>query len=233
MQSSTSYSSMFPADTIFSLEDDKITNKKANFWLAENNRAGPDQGFVLDLGCSKSLLGVQLKNTHGGPRRNRGTKKFRLLGSTSDPSGPWSFIRSGDLEDSRQQRPPPVKSLMFVDPVVVRFLKFELLEFWGSGGGLQHFEALWGKSNASSIDFFEHTVSFSNHSIDVYCCHADNRIELAKCGQGWSCAGSCLALGALLCPSGDCSGDCRLHFGQEIGGISVPEGLSPFFIISE
>ena len=29
-----------------------------------------------------------------------------------------------------------------------------------------------------------------------------------------SCGASCSSLGARLCPSGDCSGDCRLHFGE-------------------
>ena len=207
------YCGMFSASNIFSLGDDKIVNNKANFWLAETMK-GPGQGFVLDLGCSKKVHGVKLKNAQNRQYKNMGTKKFRLLGSTS-ASGPWVKIRDVDLEDSRQQTPPPIKRLMFADPVVISFLKFELLEFWGKGGGLQHFQILSGKSYASTIDFFEHAMSFSNHSILVHCCHADKIVKIANCGQGASCAGSCLALGATLCPSGDCAGDCRLHFGEE------------------
>ena len=52
------------------------------------------------------------------------------------------------LEDSRlHQNPPPVKQLKLASPVIVSFIKFEMLEMWGGrvgangwgGGGLQYF----------------------------------------------------------------------------------------------
>ena len=49
----------------------------------------------------------------------------------------------------------------------------------------------------------------------VNCCHLNNTVELATCGLGGSCAGSCSALGASLCPSGNCTGDCEMPFEQE------------------
>ena len=49
----------------------------------------------------------------------------------------------------------------------------------------------------------------------VYCCHTNNTIELATCGLGVSCAGNCSALGATLCPSGNCTGDCAYSFEEE------------------
>ena len=55
----------------------------------------------------------------------------------------------------------------------------------------------------------------------VNCCHLNNTIELAACGDGVSCAGSCSALGASLCPSGNCTGDCEIPFGQEDGEIQT------------
>ena len=134
----------FPAEALFSLEDDGTArHNKFNFWLAPNAAAGPEQGFTLDLGCAKKAVGVRLKNTQNRPRfRDRGTKRFRLLGSSSGTGGPWQTLLEANLEDSRQQKPPPVKNLLFEKTLVVRFLKFQLLEFWGRGGGLQHLSVL-------------------------------------------------------------------------------------------
>merc|ERR1711974_521908 len=68
--------------------------------------------------------------------------RFRLLGSRRSVEGPWQMILEANLEDSRQKESPPVKQLLFESPLVVRFIKFELLEFWGKGGGLQHLSVL-------------------------------------------------------------------------------------------
>ena len=144
----------FPASGIFSLADDGTAgHNKFNFWLAPQKKAGPEQGFTLDLGCAKKAIGVRLKNTQNRQRfRDRGTKKFKLLGSNS-AGGPWQTILEANLEDSRQQKPPPVKKLLFEKTLVVRFLKFQLLEFWGRGGGLQHLSVLTEDDAGDS--FFE------------------------------------------------------------------------------
>ena len=41
-----------------------------------------------------------------------------------------------------------------------------------------------------------------------------------------SCGASCSALGAKLCPSGDCSGDCRIPFGQATSDDKIQRRLS-------
>ena len=69
-----------------------------------------------------------------------------------------------------------------------------------------------GDRNTSSIDFFESVFTSLNESATVTCCHVNNTVELTSCGLGASCEGSCSALGASLCPSGDCSGDCEMPF---------------------
>merc|ERR1712130_1084814 len=61
-----------------------------------------------------------------------------ILGSTTN-NGPWQELLVANLEDSRQQDPPPLQQLMFANSAVVSFIKFELLEFYGNGGGLQYF----------------------------------------------------------------------------------------------
>ena len=53
-----------------------------------------------------------MKNTHNRQYRDRSTKKFRLLGSPTSAEGPWQTLLEANLEDSRQQRPPPIKQLM-------------------------------------------------------------------------------------------------------------------------
>ena len=70
-------------------------------------------------------------------------------------------------------------------------------------------------TNATSIDFFDQVFTNHKKNVTVYCCHTNNTIELATCGLGVSCAGNCSALGATLCPSGNCTGDCAYSFEQE------------------
>ena len=138
---------MFPASSILELGIEREVGKVAktgkpmfNIWLTPNKRAGPGTGFTLDLGSVKKAEGVRLKNTHNRGNRDRSTKKFRLRGSLT--GGHWKTLLEANLEDGRQQRPPPIKQLMFENPQNVRFIKFELLEFFQFGGGLQYFEVL-------------------------------------------------------------------------------------------
>ena len=70
-------------------------------------------------------------------------------------------------------------------------------------------------TNATSVEFFDNVFTFFNESVAVNCCHPNKTIEVATCGLGASCAGSCSALAASLCPSGDCTGECELPFEQE------------------
>ena len=77
---------------------------------------------------------------------------------------------------------------------------------------------LSGNTNASTVDFFDNVFTFFNESVTVNCCRSDNTLELATCGLGASCAGQCSALGASLCPSGECSDDprtCELDFNND------------------
>ena len=87
-------------------------------------------------------------------------------------------------------------------------------------------ERLSGNTNSTSVDFFDNVFTFVNESVTVNCCHPNNTIELATCGLGASCAGSCSALGASLCPSGNCSGDCEMPFEQEINEVEARRGRS-------
>ena len=153
-QSDSSWCSLFPASNLLSLDDDDEWNgsvgSPANYWLSEEGKTGEDQGFILYLGCIKTVTGVSLKNTHNARHHDRSTKKFRILGSATN-SGPWQELLVADLEDSRRQDPPPLQQLIFDNSAVVSFVKFELLEYHGSGGGLQYFAIEGGDSTTSTI----------------------------------------------------------------------------------
>ena len=70
-----------------------------------------------------------------------------------------------------------------------------------------------GGRNAKHTEFYDFSLTFSNSSSQVSCCHEDKTKEIVTCGFGTSCSGQCSALGASLCPSGVCSenpADCEI-----------------------
>ena len=145
----------FKAANVFTLETDFWNGvDDSNYWLAEEGKVGEDQGFIIDLGCTKTVSGVNLQNTHNAEHRDRSTKTFRLLGSLNS-NGPWQELLNENLEDSRQQNSPPVLEFMFCTPVLIQFIKFELLEFWAPGtgrlgGGLQYLATISPDTTASN-----------------------------------------------------------------------------------
>ena len=150
-QSGSDWCDVFPASNILSLDDDDEWNgTPANYWVTEEGKTGEEQGFIMYLGCRKTVVGVSLKNTHNAEHQDRSTKKFRILGSATN-SGPWQELLVADLEDSRRQNPPLLQQLMFANSAVVSFIKIELLEFYGQSGGLQYFAIEGGKSTTTTI----------------------------------------------------------------------------------
>ena len=54
-------------------------------------------------------------------------------------SGPWTKILETTVEDSRQQTDPlPLQTFPLAKSASAQFVKFDLLEFYGFGGGLQY-----------------------------------------------------------------------------------------------
>ena len=132
------------ASNIFTLEDDMWNGEgQKSYWLAVNGES-TGQGFTLDLGCTQSIDGFHIKNTHNAHHRDHATKRFRVVGAQEE-EGPWSLLLEASLEDSRSQKIPPVQTLMLDHQHQHnRYIKFELLEFWGVGGGLQFFSEITG-----------------------------------------------------------------------------------------
>ena len=122
-----------------------------NYWLAPDQTAAE---FVLDLGCNKILNMVELVNTHRSRDGNRGTKEFKVSVSPYQ-AGPWSQVLYETLEDPRQQTDPlPVLAFAFSSgtEVSARFVKFNLISWYGVGGGLQYFSVKKGKEIFLSIN---------------------------------------------------------------------------------
>ena len=58
-----------------------------------------------------------------------------------DLSEPWTNVLETSLDDSRQQQDPlPLQILHLQRTVLAQFIKFELLEWYGKGGGLQYLD---------------------------------------------------------------------------------------------
>jgi len=110
------------------------------YWQAENGKTS-GQGFIVKLGsCKQTIAGIQIQNTNKHPNGPMmGTKKFRISGSLSE-QGPWGdTLLEEELEDNRRLSGNPILTFYFRLPVTLQFLRFELVEFFGIGGGLQYF----------------------------------------------------------------------------------------------
>ena len=63
-ENSNSWCQVFPASNLLTLDTDFRSGNDANYWLTEDGKTGGEQGFIIDLGCEKTVQGVSLRNTH-------------------------------------------------------------------------------------------------------------------------------------------------------------------------
>ena len=125
----------FPAQNVLTLGEGRLGRI---YWLAEKGKT-TGQGFVMKLGsCEQTVAGIRIQNTKHPNGPMTGTKRFRIYGGLSD-RGPWGErILEEEMEDGRRN-PPPILTFYFTLPLTVQFLRFELVDFFGVGGGLQYF----------------------------------------------------------------------------------------------
>ena len=71
--------------------------------------------------------------------------------------------------------------------------------------GLHYFPL--GNKSLSALEFYETSFSLANNLTNTSCCSSTNKLLNVTCGSGLSCAGQCSALGASLCPTGNCTGN--------------------------
>merc|ERR1711872_712621 len=91
-ENSNSWCQVFLASNILTLDTDFRSGNDANYWLTEDRKTGGEQGFIMDLGCEKTVQGVSLRNVRNYHHHDRSTKKFRLLGTTNNNESWKEFI---------------------------------------------------------------------------------------------------------------------------------------------
>ena len=141
---STAFDDRFPASNVLTLtEEDAFdsANNKANYWLAEGQQT-TGQGFTIKLdGCTRQIIGCQIKNKGKGQNYFRITKEFRVSGSLNE-NGPYQTLLEEELIDTRGKA-FSLLNFTFEEPVQIKYLRFDLVSYWGpSGGGLQYFAAI-------------------------------------------------------------------------------------------
>ena len=106
-----------------------------NYWLGPDNKPA---SFLLKLGCGRTVNMIELVNTHNGKLKDRSMKEFKVSLSMTE-KGPWEEVVHRKLRDSRNHTDPlPVQVFSF-NGRNAKFLKFDMLSFYGKGGGLQYF----------------------------------------------------------------------------------------------
>ena len=143
VQSTAHPNGRHPASSVFILgeQDGPLDNStpsgKKNYWLAPDQTTG--QGFTVRVDyCSRLIAGLQIKNA-----RNpyRATDEFKVSASL-DETGPWETVVDFGLPDTTEGQAAPLFNFTFEEPMKLKYLKFELISYWGVGGGLQYFAAI-------------------------------------------------------------------------------------------
>ena len=134
---STEYGSGSPVENV------QILGSDDNFWLAQHGKTEAEgEGFTIRLDyCKRMIVGIQIKNKGKLHSLNRATRQFRVSGSVNE-TGPWKTLVEAYMGDTRKVNASLV-NFTFVEPVEIKYIKFELVSYWGDyGGGLQYFAAI-------------------------------------------------------------------------------------------
>ena len=99
--------------------------------------------MILDLGCTKLGRRFLIRNTHNAFHHDRGTQRFNIFGAAEEldeeDEVDWEVLVDDQLEEPRYQNPIPVKVFTLDQPKKIRLVRFVVLSYYGSGGGLQYF----------------------------------------------------------------------------------------------
>ena len=67
------------------------------------------------------------------------TRGQGFVSGSFEKNGPWKTLIQDELIDTTGGRSAHLLNFTMDKPVKIKFLKFELVSFWGEGGGLQYF----------------------------------------------------------------------------------------------
>merc|ERR1711973_901214 len=108
-----------------------------NYWLAPDGMQGE---FVLRFDQSRTIDTITIVNSHN--LNDRGTNEFKVYLADSE-NGPWAEVLHDFLDDPRNTNgsvasvPPRVFNLP--NPTCGQYVKFQIISWYGFGGGLQYF----------------------------------------------------------------------------------------------
>jgi len=111
---------------------------RANYWLAPDDTEG---SFILKFDQPRNVEAITLVNTHNGLNKDRGTNEFKVYLGDSE-SGPWMEVLHDFLDDPRgteEHRSSVTPSIFSINPKCAQFVKFQIISWYGKGGGLQYF----------------------------------------------------------------------------------------------
>jgi len=130
--------------------ENNATQAEGTYWLGPSNSDG---SFIVDFGCEKQRSILELTNVRDG---GRATKKFRVSSSSSHV-GPWTELVEGSMEDSRQKTEALELENFSFPSTTDRYFKFEVLDWYGVGGGLQYFDVkdCVDGGHCASAEFFK------------------------------------------------------------------------------
>jgi len=111
----------------------------ANYWLAPSDLQGE---FVLRFDQPRTVDTITIVNTHNADHHDRATNEFKVYLADNE-NGPWTEVLHDYLEDPRNTNateasvPPAVFHLP--NPTCGQYVRFQIISWYGLGGGLQYF----------------------------------------------------------------------------------------------
>ncbi len=109
-----------------------------NYWASRDGHTGP--AFTYELSLAAHVAGFSVRNTGNAHHNDRGTNAFKLLASLDGKD--FREVHSGSLPDARNRftSTPSVK-VDLEQPVLAKFVRFDVVSFYGKGPGLHYFKA--------------------------------------------------------------------------------------------
>jgi len=110
-----------------------------NYWIAPNEIQGE---FVLKFDQPRTVDTITIVNAYNFPHYDRGTNEFKVYLADSE-YGPWTEVLHDFLEDPRNtneaEASVPPRFFNLTNPICGQYVRFQIISWYGVGGGLQYF----------------------------------------------------------------------------------------------
>jgi len=114
----------------------------ANYWIAPDGATGAKGEFVLRFDQSRLVDTITMVNSRNPCCNDRGTNEFKVYLADSE-DGPWTEVLHGFLDDPRNTNATEAsvqpQYFYLENPTCGQYVRFQIISFYGLGGGLQYF----------------------------------------------------------------------------------------------